>query len=252
MAFPVQPSKKGKKKIGYRRKQSSMPAMAANPVPRDQGVVVNPVAEASSHPAPKKRKDDNWRSRRAVKSAQNKASKAIAARDKAQEESKVSKGKVRDATARVKEVDHELYLHKKANRENSVKVEAEHNLAMKNLTEKFNVDLEEAYAETESATAKRLEEEARRINSEQQHRKYLKKERVYYSTKIEKEQARLAKELSGQAAVIDHLHVQWSGKMKANKLKIEKAKDAETLKLKKQIKKKETKIQDCLNDNAER
>jgi len=144
MAFPVQPSKKGKKKIGYRRKQSSMPAMAANPVPRDQGVVVNPVAEASSHPAPKKRKDDNWRSRRAVKSAQNKASKAIAARDKAQEESKVSKGKVRDATARVKEVDHELYLHKKANRENSVKVEAEHNLAMKNLTEKFYVDLEEA------------------------------------------------------------------------------------------------------------
>jgi hypothetical protein len=207
---------------------------------------VNPVAEASSHPAPKKRKDDNWRSRRAVKSAQNKASKAIAARDKAQEESTVSK------TACVKEVDHELYLHKKANRENSVKVEAEHNLAMKNLTEKFYVDLEEAYAETESATAKRLEEEARRINSEQQHRKDLKKERVYYSTKIEKEQARLAKELSGQAAVIDHLHVQWSKKMKANKLKIEKTKDAKTAKLKKQIEKKENKIQDCLNDNAER
>ena len=227
--------------------------MSANPAPRDQDVVVNPVAEASSHSAPKKRKDDNWRSRRAVKSAQNKASKAIAARDKAQEESKVLKGKVWDATARVKEVDHELYLHKKANLENSVKVEAEHNLAMKNLTEKFYVDLEAAYAETESETAKRLEEEeARRINSEQQHRKDLKKERVYYSTKVEKEQARLAKELSGQAAVIDHLHVQWSEKMKANKLKIEKTKDAETAKLKKQIEKKENKIQDCLNDNAER
>ena len=40
--------------------------------------------------------------------------------------------------------------------------------------------------------------------------------------------------------------------MKANKLKIEKTKDAETVKLKKQIEKKENKIQDCLNDNAER
>ena len=73
---------------------------------------------------------------------------------------------------------------------------------------------------------------------------------------MEKEQARLAKELSGQAAVIDHLHVQWSKKMKANMLKIEKSKDAETTKLKKDMKKKldkkESKLQDCLNDNAKR
>jgi len=152
MVFHVQPSKKGKKKIGYRRKnssnRSSTPAMAANPAPQDQGVVVNPVTEAPSRTAPKKRKDDNWISHRAVKSAQNKASKAIAARYKAQEESKVLKGKVQDATAHVKEVDHKLYLHKKANRENSSKVEAEHKLAMKKLTERFYVDLEAAYAKT--------------------------------------------------------------------------------------------------------
>mgnify|MGYP000850225006 CR=1 FL=1 len=59
-----------------------MPAMAANPAPHDQDVVVNPVIAADSHPVPKKRKDDNWRLWRAMKSAQNKASKAIAARDK--------------------------------------------------------------------------------------------------------------------------------------------------------------------------
>ena len=162
--------------------------------------------------------------------AQNQTAKAIAARNKAREETIVSKRKVQDVKARVKEVEHELYLDRKANRENKIKLEEQHKLAMNELMETFYVDLQAAYTKTEYETAKCLEEEAHRINSDQQHRKDLIKERVLSSTKVKKEQARLAKELSGQAVVIDHLHVQWRKKMAS--------KDAE--------------LQHCLNDNAER
>ena len=213
-----------------------MSSMAANPAPPAQQVAT--ANDAFPCTARKKRRDDNWRERRAVMNAQNQTAKAIAARNKAREENIVSKRKVQDVKARVKEVEHELYLDRKANRENKIKLEEQHKLAMNELMETFYIDLEAAYAKTESETAKRLEEEARRINSEQQHRKDLSKERVLSSTKVKKEQARLAKELSGQAAVIDHLHVQWSKKMKSKILKIEKTKDAE--------------LQHCLNDNAER
>eukprot|EP00571_Detonula_confervacea_P016331 CAMPEP_0172299184 /NCGR_PEP_ID=MMETSP1058-20130122/1550_1 /TAXON_ID=83371 /ORGANISM="Detonula confervacea, Strain CCMP 353" /LENGTH=115 /DNA_ID=CAMNT_0013008543 /DNA_START=483 /DNA_END=827 /DNA_ORIENTATION=- len=107
MAFPVQPSKKRKKNFGRRRKigssyashQASLAAMASNPAEQDLEAAVETVSDASSHSAPKKRKDDNWRVSRAVKSAQNQAAKALSARDLAREEDLASKAEVRVAEA---------------------------------------------------------------------------------------------------------------------------------------------------------
>lgn len=80
----------------------------------------------------------------------------------------------------------------------------------------------------------------------------MRKERQYYANKIEKEQSKLAKERSGQIAVIDHLHEQWKDKIAATKLKIEETKAKEIAKWMKKIKKKEEKIAVCISQNEKR
>ena len=80
----------------------------------DEEADAEPVPDTSSDRPPKKRKDDNWRVSRAVKSAQRKANKAIAARDVAREACADSKAKLQVADNRVKQVEHEQYLDKKA------------------------------------------------------------------------------------------------------------------------------------------
>ena len=180
-----------------------------------------PVPNTSPDRPPKKREDDNWRVSRSVKSAKRKADKAIAARDVAQEACVDSQAKLLVAENHIKRVEHEQYLNKKAHQLNALHRAEEHQHHMSVLMEKFQYEIESAHAETESVTNKCLEEEAIRIESERNHSQELRKERCYCADKIKTEQSKLAKERSGQAAIIDHLHEQWNDKMAATKLKME-------------------------------
>ena len=120
----------------------------------DEEADAGPVPDTSSNPPPKKRKDDNWRVSRAVKSAQRKADKAVAARDVAREACVDSEAKLRVADDRVKQVEHEQYLDKKAHRVNAINTAEEHQHHVSELMEKFYDELESAHAETESETKK--------------------------------------------------------------------------------------------------
>jgi len=259
MVFTVQPSKKRKKTIGRKQKngrsyaayQASVAATTVNPVP--PGIEASDsVPAASSRPAPKKRKDDNWRVTRAVKSAKNQAVKAVAARDRAREETIASESKARAAEASVKEIEHQLYLEKKHSRATAIKTEEDHKVKITALMEKFYNDLESAHAETELETNKRLQEEALRIESDHKHSQELRKERQYHANKIAAKQSKAEKERNGQAAIIDFLHKQWKDKMAATKLRNEERTAKETAKWVKKIEKKEEKMANCIAQNEKR
>jgi len=110
MVFKVQPSNKGRKKsIGRRMKQGSSFAAhqeALATIQLDTRVTPLPTA-ASSTSASKNRKDANWRSNRADKSAKRATAKAIAERDAGREDNILTKGKLNTAISRVKQVEHE-------------------------------------------------------------------------------------------------------------------------------------------------
>ena len=117
MVFPVQPSKKKKTTIGRRQKQGNSRAAHQNALDAavadgvtenelDSRVTPLPTA-ASSTSASKNRKDANWRSNRAVKSAKRATAKAIAERDAGREDNILTKGKLNTAISRVKQVEHE-------------------------------------------------------------------------------------------------------------------------------------------------
>jgi hypothetical protein len=266
MAFPVQPSKKRKKIIGRRQKNGNSYAAyrttfedtALNGAPQD---VPNPAAgEAAAEPAadissgsdPKKRKDDNWRVSRAVKSATRKIAKAVSERNAAQEDSTRLKNKLRVADARVKQVEHEQYLGKKAARTQAIETEEEHKFAVSELMERYCNEIEEAQASVEIETAKRIAEEELRIKSDLVHADNLRKERGIYANKLEKERSKLTTEKSGQNAVIDHLHEQWKLKLAATRLKAETTKMAENAKLMKKLKKKDEKMELAVSENENR
>ena len=63
--------------------------------------------------------------------------------------------------------------------------------------DKHHGELQVAHEEVGVEIAKRLLEEGRRIEATEKHARDLRKERVHYSTKIEKEQAKLEKERRG-------------------------------------------------------
>ena len=91
--------------------------------------------------------------------------------------------------------------------------------------DKYHGELQVAHEEEVVAeTAKRLLEEGRRIEAAKKHARDLRNERVHYSTKIEKEQAKLQKERRGQALQVDHLHKQWIQRLAESTLKFNKEK----------------------------
>ena len=238
MVFKVQPSNKGRKKrIGRRMKQGSsfaahqeaLAAIQANEDGEvdpadddtgddDTGDILPPVVST------KQRKDDSWRSNRAVKSAKRAAAKALAKRDLAIEDHVTIKQRLDQASAHVLRVQHEQYVEKKASRVISLKTEEDHRLAISVLHDKHHGDLQVAHEEVGAEIAKRLLEEGRRIEAAEKHARDLRNERVHYSTKIEKEQAKLQKERRGQALQVDHLHKQWIQRLAESTLKFNKEK----------------------------
>jgi hypothetical protein len=256
MVFHKRPTNKKKKTIGRRHKKgtsydahltalaaadlTALAAAAADGVAEDE---LDPAPAASSKSTPKRRKDDNWRSNRAVKSAKRAATKAIAERDIARVDHTSTNGKLHDALSRVKQVEHEQYMDRKAIRVDALKAEEEHKLALDDLADKFYEELDAAHDEVRIETSKRLSEEARRIEAEEKHSRLLRDERQHYSSKIEKEQTKLLKERRGQALQIDHLHDQWKQKTAATRLRIEKENAAATAKLLKDMEKNEYKVE---------
>ena len=206
MVFPLQPSKKKKRSIGRRQKQGTSHAAYQSAlgaaVAQAQGVTEN--SHTPLHSATQNRKDDNWRSNRAVKAAKRATAKAIAERDATLEKNTITKCKLNDALSQVKKVKHEHYLERKTVRYNNFKTEEEHKFALSELTNKFYEDLDAAHAEVNIETSKRLAEEALRIEAVQA----LQDERQYHAGQMEKQKIKLTKERRGHALVIDHLHEQ--------------------------------------------
>ena len=110
-----------------------------------------------------KRADGNWRSNRALKSAKRAAAKAIAERNAVRVDIATSKSKLKEENVRVKQVEHEQYLDKKANRVHALKTEEEHKLDLDQVSDKFYEELEAAKEAAGVETHKRLAKEAHRI-----------------------------------------------------------------------------------------
>lgn len=242
MVFQVQPSNKRKKSIGRRHKQgltfaAHQDALHAATSEGDPEELPDTANEAVGDAIPrsassKARKDDNWRSNRSVKSAKRAAAKAIAERNAVRVDIATTRVKLQHATACVKQVEHEQYLDRKASRVHALKTEEEHKLALDQLSQKYYQELEAAEEAAGVQTAKRLAEEARRIESEDNHSRLLRGERQHYANKVEREQAKLDKERRGQQLQIDHLHNQWKQQLAVSTMKLEQEnqKSEETLK----------------------
>jgi len=243
MVFQSQPSNKGKKKSLYRRKQGSTYAAHAAALDADREQPPDTANEAVGDAIPpsapsNQRNDSNWRSNRALKSAKRATAKAIAERDAVRVERDAvrvyiatTKSKVQEANACVKQVEHGQYLDRKANRAHALKTEEEHKLDLDQVSDKFYEELEAAEEATGVETGKRLAEEARRIEAEDNHSHLLRGERQHYTDKVKREQAKLEKERHGQRLQIDHLHKQWKQKIALSTMKLERENAARGVKL---------------------
>ena len=99
------------------------------------------------------------------------------------------------------------------------------------MSDKFYEELEAAEEATGVETGKRLAEEARRIEAEDNHSHLLWGERQHYADKVKREQAKLEKERHGQRLQIDHLHKQWKQKIALSTMKLERENAARGVKL---------------------
>ena len=222
MVFQVQPSNKGKKKIGRLQKQGltfaahrdALAAETSEGEPEDPPETANGPAGDALPPSSNKRVDSNWRSNRAFLNAKRAAAKAKAEINAVRADNSITKNKLKEANARVKQVEHKQYLDKKVNRVNVLKTEEEHKVTIERLYHQFNEELEAAEEAAGVETAKRLAEEARRINAEEKHSRVLRGEIQHYADKVKREQTKLEKERHGQQLQIDHLHNQWKEKKK--------------------------------------
>ena len=199
-----------------------------------------------------KRANGNWRSNQAVKSAKRAAAKAIAERNIVRADIATTKSKLKEANARVKKVEHEQYLDKKANRAYALKTEEEHTLALDKLSDQFYEELEAAEEAVGVETAKRLAKEARRIGAEANHSRLLCGERQHYAGKIKREQAKLEKERHGQALQIDHLHNQWKQQLTVSTMKLERENVASAATLTKEMENKAQKSEETLKKETTR
>ena len=219
MAFPVQPSTKKKKRILSRRRKSG--DSYAN-YQRERLTTVLPDAnqavEDATPPSASSntRKDDNWRSNRAVKSAKRETAKAIAELNTVKVDIATTKSQLQAANGRVKQVEHEQYLGKKESRVHALKTEEEHQFSFDQLSAKFYEELEAANKVAAVETTKRLAEEAKRIVAENNHSRLLRGERQHYTDKAKRKQEQLEKERHGHQLQIDHLHNQWKQKIAAS------------------------------------
>ena len=192
------------------------------------------------------RKDDNWRSNRAAKSAKRATAKAIAEMNAVRVDIAATKSKLQAANARVKQAEHEQYWDKKASRVHALKTEEEHKLALDQLSAKFYEEVEAAEEVAGVETAKRLAEEARRIEAEDNHSRLLRGERQHYADKVKREQAKLEKERHGQQLQIDHLHNQWKQQLAVSTTKLERENAARAATLTKEMDKNAQKSEETL------
>ena len=249
-----QPSGKKKKcTISYKNKQGSSfrayQEVASNTVAvaamEEEAADPNPAVEPMDgppRPPSNKRKDDNWRTSRAVKSAKKAQQKAVAQRDFAMESYTIIQGKLDEAVGKVKASERERFIEKKASRAVAIKTAEEHKVAITALEDRFYDDIQEAYALADAETSRCLEEEERRIEDEQlnlarlqsqqqsfdsklqkmkgDHVQQLQKERHHFVGKLDNERGRLEKERRGQEAVVSHLHATWQKRMEYNTMKM--------------------------------
>ena len=111
MVFQVQPSGKKKKIIGRRQRRASyqnyQQAIAnTNETP---GTAPNQAEEPAADPTPplpKKRKDDNWKTARAVKSAKAALARETTKSEARVQESVASNAKLKEIEERVKQLEH--------------------------------------------------------------------------------------------------------------------------------------------------
>ena len=219
-----QPSGNKKTTVGYRRKQGKS-YQASNPA-------VPPC------PLSNKRKDDNWRTNRGVKSAKRAQQKAVAQRDFVMETNTILQGKLDEAVSKGKALEHEQFIEKKASRAVAIKTAEEHKFAITEIREGFYEDIQAAYALADAETSRCLEEEERRIKDKQlnlallqsqqqsfdsklqkmkgDHVQQLQKERHHFVGKLEKESGKREKERLGQEAIVSHLHTTWQKRMEYN------------------------------------
>ena len=244
-----QPSGKKKAIIGRRQKQGNTfrvyqqailnaEAVAA---PEDEAdhpnTAVEPM-EGPPLPPSNKRKDDNWRTSRAVKSAKKSQQKAVAQRNFVMETNTIIQGKLDEAAGKVKALERERFFERKASRAVAIKTAEEHKFAISELSGGFDEDIQAAYALADAESSRCLEEEERRIKDEQSnlamlqsqqhlfdsklqkikadHLQQLQKERHHFVGKLENESGRLEKERHGQEAVVSHLHATWQKRMEYN------------------------------------
>ena len=256
MVFQIQLSNKGRKKaLSRRRKQGStyaahQAALDTDPEqPPDTaneavGDVIPPSASSNT------RKDNNWRSNRAAKSAKRAivkaTAKAIVEMNAVRVDIAATKSKLQAANARVKQAEHEQYWDKKASRVHALKTEEEHKLALDQLSAKFYEEVEAAEEVAGVETAKRLAEEARRIEAEDNHSRLLCGERQHYANKVKREQAKLEKERHGQQLQIDHLHNQWKQQLAVSTTKLERENAARAATLTKEMDKNAQKSEETL------
>ena len=280
-----QPSGKKKAIIGRRQKQGNTfrvyqqailnaEAVAA---PEDEADHPNPAVEPMEGPPlppSNKRKDDNWRTSRAVKSAKKSQQKAVAQRDFVMETNTIIQGKLDEAAGKVKALERERFFERKASRAVAIKTAEEHKFAISELSGGFDEDIQAAYALADAESSRCLEEEERRIKDEQSnlamlqsqqhsfdsklqkikgdHLQQLQKERHHFVGKLEKESGRLEKERRGQEAVVSHLHATWQKRMEYNTKKMNTELSNNTTKLQFKLDKKDEKMMADRVQNEER
>ena len=175
MVFQVQPSGKKKKILGRRQRRSSYQnyqqaiANTDEAAAHQPGTAPNQAEEPAADPIPplpKKRKDDNWREARAVKSAKAALTRETTKSEARLQESAASQAKLKQTEERVKELQRSNFLEKKFSRAQAIKTEEEHKIALTELNDKFVEDLDNVYGVAAAETMERIAEEELRINTE--------------------------------------------------------------------------------------
>ena len=164
------------------------------------------VVAMLSHQYP--RRDDNWRSARAVRSRDNKLAKKNEQNKELKTINKSLHQRVRKLESTLKESEHNNYLERKAARTEAIQVEREHSGEIRRIQERHANELSQTHAEIEYAYAKAEWEESTRIAAEQVWKEKVREEKRLGAMALMKLRKMHRKEISGLRAVIAYLHKQ--------------------------------------------
>ena len=138
--------------------------------------------------AKKRRNDDNWRVKRAVVAMSKKLAKEKETSRKLKKQNTHLQRKALSAEANANLAGHNLYKNAKAHREMSIEQEDNHKIAMQQLQDCHEKDLEEAYAAADAETARSFALEEERLRTEQSWKLKVREERQLHSANMAKAQ----------------------------------------------------------------